>query len=322
MPVLFSAALLRFVLLAAPVDAAPPACEAGTRHLELTADTPGEALAVCIHPGLPTSFLFDTKLGRVELPGRERFQWMAGETGLTLVPTGALTRGERVLMRVAFQDGTDPAGVHLLLVVHPSEAARLVGVTRQPRSLESYRDGEQQARAEAQACSADKARLEAECSGQRGVLGLLAQGLLGEGGIASKHITWSVISRPGNTLHSVKALGYRADTTRLEEGRRVVRLAVVQQLQNNGSTPWTPAGAVLVGPKGEEWKALRMWTQEPLAPGEKRSVGVEVEMTEEAARGTFTLKWWGQDAGRGSEYFDGVTFPSLDVLFRDQLREP
>ncbi|HEX5744605.1 MAG TPA: DUF2381 family protein, partial [Archangium sp.] len=150
---------------------------------------------------------------------------------------------------------------------------------------------------------------EAECSGQRGVLGLLTQGLLGEGGIASKDLTESVISRPGNTLQSMKALGYRADTTCLEEGRRVVRLAVVQQSQNNGGTPWTPAGAVLVGPKGEEWKVLRVWTQESLAPGEKLSVGVEVEMTEEAARGTFTLKWWGQDAGRGSESFDGVTFP-------------
>jgi hypothetical protein len=46
MPVLSSAALLRLALLAAPLDASAPAgCEAGTRHLELTEDSPSEALA-------------------------------------------------------------------------------------------------------------------------------------------------------------------------------------------------------------------------------------------------------------------------------------
>ncbi|WNG61139.1 hypothetical protein F0U59_45340 [Archangium gephyra] len=33
----------------------------------------------------------DTKLGRVELPGWERFRVMENETGLALVPTWALT---------------------------------------------------------------------------------------------------------------------------------------------------------------------------------------------------------------------------------------
>jgi uncharacterized protein (TIGR02268 family) len=313
MPVLSAAALLRLVLLAAPVEdsvpSALPACEMGSRRLELTADMPGEALAVCLHPGLPTSFLFDAKLARVELPGRERFRVIADEAGLALVPSWALTQGERVPVRVTFEDGADPASVRFLLVVHPSEAARLVQVTRQPRSLESYREGEQQARAEARQCGEDKARLEAECSGQRGVLGLLAQGLLGEGGIASKHITRSVLSRSGNTLESMEARSYRLDTGRVEGGRKVVRLAVAQQLRNHGTTPWTPGGAVLVGPKGEEWKVLGVWTREPIAPGNQRGVGVEVEVPEEAARGTFTLKWWGQEAGSESEHFDGVTFP-------------
>ncbi|KFA89028.1 DUF2381 family protein [Archangium violaceum] len=309
MPVLSAAALLRLVLLAVPVDAAPPACEAGTRHLELTADTPGEALAVCIHPGLPTNFLFDAKLWRVELPAQERFRVIADETGLALVPTGALTPGERVQVRFTFQDGADPAGVRFLLVVHPSEAARLVQVTRQPRSLESYREGEQQAQAEARQCREDKARLDAECSGQRGLLGLLAQSLLGEGGITSKEIGLSVISRPGNTLESMEAHSYRLDTGRVEGGRKMVRLMVAQQLRNHGRTPWTLAGAVLVGPKGEEWKVLGVWTDGPILPGKKRSVGVEVEMTEEAARGTFTLKWWGQEQGDKEEFFEGVVFP-------------
>ncbi|MFE8603138.1 DUF2381 family protein [Archangium violaceum] len=312
MHVLSAAVLVRLVLLAAPlvspIPTAPAACKAGTRHLELTADTPREALAVCIHPGLTTSFFFDAALARVELPGRERFRVMADETGLTLMPTGALTRGERVPMHVTFQEGTDPAGVRFLLVVHPSEAARLVQVTRQPRSLESYREGEQQARADTHACEADKARLEAECSGPRGLLGLLAQGLLGEGGIVSKDLTENVTSRPGNTLESTRARSYRSNTTHAEGGHEVVRLAVEQELRNHGSTPWTPTGAVLVGPGGEEWKTLGVWLLKPIAPGKKLSVMVEIELTEEAARGTFTLKLWSQDGGT-EEFFDGITFP-------------
>ncbi|MCY1072903.1 DUF2381 family protein [Archangium lansingense] len=312
MSVLSSAALVRLVLLAVPLGASasppPPDCEAGTRHFEVTADTPGKAHEVCIHPGLTTSFLFDTKLGRVELARREWFRVLADETGLTLVPTVALGDGERVPLTVSFQGGDAPAGVTFTLVVHPSEAARLVEVTRQPRTLASSREGEQQARAEARQCREEKARLESACAGRTGLLGLLAQELLGEGGIADKNITKSVTSRSGNTLQSIEASSYRTDTAHLEGGQRVVRLVVKQELWNHGSTPWTPAGAVLVSPKGVEWKALDMWTREPIPPGKSQVVGVEVEMTEEAARGTFTLKLWSQDGSAG-ELFDGVTFP-------------
>ncbi len=209
---------------------------------------------------------------------------------------------------VSFQEGAVPAGAHFLLVVHPSEAARLVQVTRQPRTLASYREGEQQARAEARQCRAEKTRLEVECSGRSGLLGLLSQELLGESGIAGRDITKSTSSRPGNTLTTTKTLSYRG-TARREDGREVVRLAVRLELQNNGSTPWTPAGAVLMGPEGMEWKVLGVWPLEPLAPGTSRSVGVEVETEPEAARGTFTLKLWSQEASGGGEFFDGVSFP-------------
>ncbi|MCY1080537.1 DUF2381 family protein [Archangium lansingense] len=305
------AVLVGVSLLAEPTAAVPsalPACEKGTRYLELTADSPGEAHEVCIHPGLSTNFFFDAKLAHVELARREWFRVIADETGLALVPTVALGDGERVPLKVFFQDGAAPAGVTFTLVVHPSEAERQVEVTRKPRTLASYREGEQQARAEARQCQKEKVHLEAECAGRMGLLGLLAQELLGEDGIAAKNITLSVTSRPGNTLHSIKALSYRSDTGRLEDGRKVVRLVVKQELRNTGTRLWTPAGAVLVGAQGVEWKALGVWPREPIPPGEKRLVGVEVEMTEEEARGTFTLKLWGQDAGT-AEFFDGVTFP-------------
>jgi uncharacterized protein (TIGR02268 family) len=313
MPVLSSAALVRLVLLAAPLDTSaptpPPTCKVGTRSLELTADTPGEGHAVCIHPGLATSFFFDTKLSRLEVTGRERFRVIADETGFTLVPKRALEEGELVPVTMSFMDGGTPVDAAFTLVVHPSEAERQVEVTLQPRTRASSREGEQQARAEARRCQEEKARLEAECSGQGGLLGLLPQGLLGEGGIADKDITESVTSRPGNTLISTKARSYRSGTARTEGGRKLVRLAVTQELQNNGSTPWTSGGAVLVGPNGVEWKALGMGPLEPIAPGKSLLFGVEVEAAEEAARGTFTLKLWSQEGATTGEFFDGVTFP-------------
>jgi uncharacterized protein (TIGR02268 family) len=88
-----------------------------------------------------------------------------------------------------------------------------------------------------------------------------------------------------------------------------VRLAVEQELRNTGSTPWTLVGAMLVGPRGEEWKALAVWSLEPLTPGDKQRVVVEVETPEDAAHGTFTLKLWSQERSGEVELFDGVTFP-------------
>ena len=173
----------------------------------------------------------------------------------------------------------------MTLVVHPSEAERQVEVTRQPCPCASCREGERRARAEAQQCREEKAHLEAECAGRTGLLGLIARGLLGAGGIADRNITKNVTSRPGNTLISTKARGYRSDTGRVEGGRRVVQLAVEQEVRNTGTRPWTPAGAVLMGPRHTEWKALGVWPLEPIPPGEKLSVGVEVEATEEEARG-------------------------------------
>ncbi len=312
MSALSSAALLRLVLLAAPaapgVDAPVPMCEEDTRQFELTVDTARTVHEVCIRPGRSTSFFFDAKLARVEVAGPERFRKIEDELGFALVPTWNLPDGERVPVTVYFQDGAAPTSVSFSLVVHPSEVTRQVEVTRQPHTLASCMESEQRALEELQQCRQEKARLE-ESTGTVGLLGLLEHELMGEGGVENKNINKTVTSRPGNTLTSSKARSYRSDTGRVEGGHRVVRLAVEQELWNGGSTPWTPAGAVLVGPGGRELKALGVWSLEPIAPGEKRRVVLEVEATEEQARGTFTLKLWSQERGGGGEFFDGVTFP-------------
>jgi uncharacterized protein (TIGR02268 family) len=310
MSALSSVALLELVLLAAPVGARGPSplpsCESGTRRLKLTANASARRPEVCIHPGLSTSFFFDAKLARVELAGRERFRVVEGEEGLMLIPTAVLTSGERVLVTVYFQDDAAPASASFELVVHPSEAERQVEVTR---TFAFCQQGEQQARAEVHRCREEKARLQAECTGQVGLTILLAQRLMGEGGIPDENITKNVTSLSANTLTSIKARTYRSATKREEGGSKMVRLAVAQELWNNGDTPWTPAGAVLVGPKHVELKALSVWPLEPIPPGKKGRVVVEVEAPEEAARSTFTLELWSQEGGGGSERFDGVTFP-------------
>ena len=311
---LSSAALLEFVLLAAPVGAREqsplPTCESGTRRLELTAETSAFRPEVCIHSGLSTSFFFfNAKLARVELAGRERFRVVESEEGLTLVLLAALPAGERVPVTVYFQGGATPASVTFELVVHPFEAERQVEVTRHPRTLASCEQGEQRARAEAQRCGEEKARLQTECAGQVGLTGLIAQRLMGKEGVPGQEITKDVTSRPANTLTSISTRTYRSTTERGEGEHKMVRLAVELELFNTGNTPWTPAGAVLEGPERVELKALSVWSPGPIPPGLKRRVVVEVETMEEVARSTFTLAVWGQEGGSRSERFDGVTFP-------------
>ena len=302
---LSSAALLCFVLRTAPL----PTCASGTRQVELMAGTPNVTHEVCIRPGRSISFFFNTKLAGVELPEPERFRMIKDEVGFALMATRALPDGERVPVTVSFQDGA-PARATFVLVVHPSEAEQQVLVTRLERTAASYREGEQRALEEARQCRWENARLQVECTAQVGLTPLLTQKLMGKAGVPSKDLQNSLSARPGNTLASNDAYSYRSDTgLTTEHGRKRVRLAVEQQLHNNGETPWTLAGAALVGPRGEEWKALAVWPRETLAPGDKQRVIVEVEAPEGAARGLFTLKLWSQERGDRFELFDGVTFP-------------
>ena len=310
---LSSAALLEWVLLAAPagvLEQRPlPTCESGTRRLELTAETAARQQEVCIHPGLSTSFFFDAKLARVEVAGRERFRVVVGEEGFTLIPMAAWPDGERVPVTVYFQDGASPASVTFELVVHPSKAERQVEVTRHPRTLASYQQGEQLARTEVQRCREENARLQAECARQVGLTSLLAQGLMSQGGIPDKTLHENVTSPLANALFISHARTYRSATERKEGAHRVVRLAVELELRNNGKRPWTPDRAVLEGPQHVELKVLSVWPLTPIAPGWKGRIVVEAEATEEAARSTFTLELWSQEGGGERERFDGVTFP-------------
>ncbi|WP_257455612.1 DUF2381 family protein [Archangium lipolyticum] len=305
---LSSSALLGLALLTAPIEAterAPlPTCEAGTRYIELTTDTPRKPPEVCIRPELSLTLFFDAKLARVEVEGRERFRRVTMvDDMVTLVASEALHDGERVPVTVYFEDGAAPASATFVLVVHPFQAERQVEVSRHERTVASLRLGEQQARAEAQQCREEKARLQAECSGQGGLTGLIVNEWMGEKGVVARWLK-DVIQRPGSSLVAWKVISYRAVGP---DGRG--RVAVVVELRNLGTVAWTPTGAALVGAKREDLTGLKVSLLESIPPGRSGRIVVELDATESEARGAFTLKLWAGEAGVGGVNLDGVTFP-------------
>jgi uncharacterized protein (TIGR02268 family) len=305
---LSSTALLGLALFTTPVEATErvplPTCDVGTRYIELTTDAPSRTPEVCIRPELSLTLFFDAKLARVEVEGRERFRRVKlVDDTLTLVASEALHDGERVPVTVYFEDGAAPTSATFVLVVHPSQAERQVEVSRHERTVASLRQGEQQARAEAQQCRAEKARLQAECSGQGGLTGLIANGWLGETGVVAR-VLKDVTSHPVAPLEAQKVISYRALGPK---GR--VRVAVAVELFNLGTVTWTPTGAALVGVKREELTGLKVSPLESIPPGTSRRIVVELDAADSEARGSYTLKLWAGEAGVGGVNLDGVTFP-------------
>jgi uncharacterized protein (TIGR02268 family) len=306
---LSSSALLGLALLTAPVEGTErrvplPTCEAGTRYIELTADAPNKPPEVCIRPELSLTLFFDAKLARVEVEGRERFRRVTMvDDMVTLVASEALHDGERVPVTVYFQDGAAPTSATFELAVHPSQAERQVEVSRNERTVASLRLGEQQARAEAQQCREEKARLQAECSGQGGLTGLIVNGWLGETGVVARGLE-GVTSRPGDSLAARKVTSYRAVGPK---GRG--RVAVEVELFNGGPVAWTPTGAALVGSQREELTGLAVWPLEPIPPGKSLRIVIELDAAQNEARGSYTLKLWAGEAGAGGVNLDGVIFP-------------
>jgi uncharacterized protein (TIGR02268 family) len=296
--------LLALALLAPSPQAAasspPDGCEAASPRIDLSAEPPAQPPVVCISPDVPLTLRFDTVLRpeSVRLQERERFADVApGQQSLTLVPPEKLEAGEQFELEVCFADGAAPACATFLLRAHPALGLSQVKVFRAPRTVDSFREGEKAAQAEARQCEQEVRQLRAEHGAPEGLRGVLASGLLGKGGILFKALTKLVTEAKGNALRLKEARSYRA------EGR----VAVDVRLDNSGTLPWVAAGAVLRGPKGEVLKPLPLWQQEPGAEGERRVV-VEVPASEKEARGTYTLILWDAEQKRTVTLGD-VTFP-------------
>jgi uncharacterized protein (TIGR02268 family) len=112
--------------------------------------------------------------------------------------------------------------------------------------------------------------------------------------------------KEGNALIHRTVTSYRAKE----------RVAVEVYLTNPGAVPWTAAGAVLRGSKGEMLKPLPLWQAEPLLPAipgmedelRRGRVVVEVLAMEKEARGSYTLVLWDEDRQR-TVTLGNITFP-------------
>ncbi|HZI07894.1 MAG TPA: DUF2381 family protein [Archangium sp.] len=304
MPLASPVGLLALALLASSPNAAAPSapdtCETASPRIELKAEPPATPPLVCISPDVPLTLRFDTVLQpeSVRLAERERFADVApGQQSLMLVPPEKLEAGEHFTLEVCFADGAAPACASFLLRAHPALGLSQVKVFRKPRTVESFREGEKAAQAEARQCQEEVRQLRAQHGAPEGLRGVLASGLLGKAGLLFKDLMESVTQAKGNALRLKEARSYRTKD----------RVAVDLWLDNSGTLPWVAAGAVLRGPKGEVLKPLPLWQQEPGAEGWRRVV-VEVPASETEARGTYTLVLWDADQKR-TVTLGNVTFP-------------
>ncbi|NOK15843.1 DUF2381 family protein [Corallococcus carmarthensis] len=279
----------------------------GVRHIEIptesTEATPTPE--VQISPRVSTTFEFDSALApaKVVLEGEKRFSLVdLGRSTLRLVPSEQLLPGERLRLTVRFQDGSVPFGGTFVLIANPARAERLVEVWRQPRTAESYQQEAKEARAEAQQCHEENARLRTEQQGPGGLAGLLVNGFIqDEEGVVAKllRVNIEVRQHPGNALRALRAWSYRAP----------VRVAVAVKLDSpDAENPWTAEGASLVSKSGTSLKILTVWQEPPISRDSFGRVVVEAEATPDAAQGPFTLKLWGS-GGLRTITLSGVTFP-------------
>ncbi|QRK05265.1 DUF2381 family protein [Archangium violaceum] len=307
MPLASSAGLLSLALLTSTADAAErpplPPCEAGDIRLEVDADAPGRIPALCVTPDLTSNFLFDAKLSRVELDGREHFRRVVeAADSFMVVPSEAMRDMEPQRVTFYFADGAAPASLTFLLVVHPARVARQVDVIRKTLPVDFYKQKARDADAKAQRCEEEKERLRAGQRGPGGLRGLRAAGLLDERlGVAVKNIREYVKTRPRAALILERAWSSRAGNE--EKGRVAVELG----LKNPGMKPWTLAGALLRGARGEELTPLPEDTPVSILPGAPGRVMVEFEATTNEVQGPYTLTLW--DADGRSIILENVTFP-------------
>jgi uncharacterized protein (TIGR02268 family) len=298
-------ALLLALLAGVPATAQPASEQRGTaseRHLELTADSAGQQPEVRITPGRATTLVFNAPL----LPGGvlvedERLVALAVNevrSLVTLLPSDSPPPDKPLSLTVRFADGAVPESVTFRLVPHP-RAERQVRVYRQPRSVDSYKQEAEQERERAERCEAELARTQTEQPHTEGLVGPFGAGLVGLGqGLQEKTLT--ITQRPGEPLRVTDAFSYRAGLA----GRVVVELWVT----HTGHHPWTLEGAELMNTQGTRLNVLRVWPSQPISPGDRRQLVVEVKATEKQSRGTFLLELR-EAGGAGTVTVRGVTFP-------------
>ncbi|WP_309895847.1 DUF2381 family protein [Archangium sp.] len=302
MPALRTAiALLLSLHVALPALAQPPPepWEPGVRHLPLSPSATGEVPELRITPGVALTVEFDTPLrplrqGGVEVEERGRFRLVSlDEEGrvLTLVLAPGQLPDKPPRLTVHFADGAAPASAAFRLVAHPAQAETHVQVYRQPRSAEVCCAQADVEREKARRClvELERTRAEASARGAAGLIGLRSQGLLDKGGVRTRELDFHTLTRaPTNDLELGEATVFRSAAPPRQEGERRVRVAVLLTLKGPGAGDWKAEGAQLAS-RGGAVRTVTVWQSPSRFPG-YTEVMVETELTQEEARGRFTLK--------------------------------
>ncbi|WP_163866075.1 DUF2381 family protein [Myxococcus eversor] len=274
----------------------------GARRIELGPDDSGALVEVAVSPGLSTMLLFDSELAQegVDLDERGVFSIVdVGRMTMRLVPSAKVIPGEKFRLSVRFRDGAAPPSASILLTAHPARADTVVEVYRNTRTVESYRQETKEARAEAQRCQEESARLVSEHGAPGGLAGLLAVGGVDVNGVAGRDVTKTISSDSKSALQPFKVQSYRST------GRVALEVFLTGL---RGDQPWTAKGAALRGLQGTELKVLRVWQESPIASGGIGRLVVEAEASAESARGPFSFKLWEAD-GQRTVTISNVTFP-------------
>ena len=319
MPALCTAlALLLSLHVGLPALAQPPPepWEPGVRHVQLSPTATGEVPELRITPGLALTVEFDSPVrplrqDGVELEERGRFRRVSlDEEGRVL--TLVLAPGERpdkpTRLTVHFADGAVPTSAAFHLVAHPAPAETHVQVYRQPRSAEVCCAQAEAEREKAQRCQVELERTRAEASARgTGLIGLRSQGLLDKEGVRTQDLANKTLTRsPTNVLQLWKATAFRSSAPKRPGEERRVRVAVLLRFEGPGAGDWKVEGAQLAS-RGGVGRHVTV-SQSPTSEPGVTEVMVETELTQEEARGRFTLKLW-DASGTRTVTLGGITFP-------------
>ncbi len=199
-----------------------------------------------------TYLVFDAAIDRasVEVEGRTtRFRLVdPGERTLYLEPRVAPGDGERLMVRVRFNDGASPASAAFALVSHPTVVDTRVDVVRRSRAPEG-----------------SEASL-AQCEAGEPI-NLVLSGRLDLRGVQAWRINFAQRVQVGMQL--MDGVGYRAGSW---------ALVAVRVHNLPGQRPWTAGEARLTRADGTRVKVLSLRMDRPqLAPGDTGLVVVETE---------------------------------------------
>lgn len=226
---LLSSGGLTLALLASPAQVQVPSfaeCESASPSVDLLPETIGEPPKACISANLVTVFSFNADINRglVAVQGRERFESfeVAGRM-IVLKPKSNLMPGERFLLTVPFLDSSAPVSATFLLIAHPALATRQIDVFRHTRPVEAYQKEAQEARAEVAQLKDRLKQFENQSTTKGGLADLLANGIVGEGGIKAKLLR-DLHGRHSDALDVRECLSLRA----VESGRVALSLEVSQ----------------------------------------------------------------------------------------------